>query len=91
MTSIPTIALELSIVTISAITAAIWMQIYRRVNGPSRNMAFAILMIAIAVAAHALEEIGIMTNWLEPTVIIASIAAGAFWLDASFDIAEGKL
>ncbi len=61
------------------------------VGGPSRNLAFAVFLIAVAVISHSLNEAKYFQQWTESAVLVASVAAGVFWLVASFDIAEGRL
>lgn len=91
MTSPLVLILELSVVGVAVAASATWLRIYLLVKGPARNISLAILMIGIAVAAHGVEEIGVAARWTEPMVLVASVAAASFWLDASFDIAQGEL
>jgi len=44
----------------------------------------------VAITFRTLLELGMMEVWAESLMLLFTIVAGIFWLEASFDIAKGN-
>lgn len=84
------LVIEIALVALAVTVAAMWFDI-NRTTSAARNLPFAVLLLAIALASHGLEEFGVAVAWSQSIMVVSSVAAASFWLDASFDIADGRL
>lgn len=86
------VVLEVAILVVLLMGMALWGQIESMTRTEGRNVR---LTVAALVVAHLLHSAEIMTpaqpEWLETGVVLGFYVAGAFWISATFDIAEGRL
>ncbi|MBS1264155.1 MAG: hypothetical protein MAG715_01356 [Methanonatronarchaeales archaeon] len=86
-----TIVLSLANVSVLAAISVVWFRIYRVHGGPSKSMFFAFAAMFAAISFLAMEEFVQWKLWFEAMEMVSFTASGAFLLDASFDVAAGKL
>lgn len=84
------LVVEFLAVGLAVAVVAMWVDIHRRTVA-ARNLPLALLLLAVAVATHGLAEFGVAPGTTEAVMLVSSVAAASFWLDASFDIADGRL
>ncbi len=92
---------EAVVVVLALGTAFTWYQIHVHLKGRAdiespREITLAAVLLAIAVTMHVVEEmlvnVGLFEDgWFFAVILVISIGAVSFWLDASFEIAHGKL
>lgn len=71
----------------------VWMDIHRNYIGRSVRYAHFLVSISfgiLAITAHTVNEHSLNTIWLESVMLVATVIASIFWLEASFDIREGR-
>lgn len=86
------VVLEVAVLVILLMAMVLWGQIENMTRTEGRNVR---LTVAALAAAHLIHSAEIMTpaspEWLETGVMLGFYVAGAFWISATFDIAEGRL
>lgn len=90
------LAIEALSFIFALVASGIWIQIYSKLSDhgrkPPRELTLATLLLSASIVTHVVEEQGTPYGaWFEVMTIVFLIAASSFFLDASFEIAEGRL
>lgn len=84
--------MEVAIMVILLMAVVLWGQIEGMTRTEGRNMRLTVAALAVAHLMHSVEiMMPAHPEWLETGMLMGFFVAGAFWISATFDIAEGRL
>lgn len=84
--------IETLILVLLILAGMLWTQVENLAWADGRHMRLTVAALVVAHLGHALEISNVVRGeWVETLILLSFFVAGAFWICATYDIAEGRL